>query len=236
MENAVLSLPGIKWSPASNNHNVEMVMHLAKVTLYQVYVSQSAAHNEIHVVSQDTAASHDSAASQDKVASQANVAVFARKDFKVGALSLLPFNTELVEGACKRLAGAVPLEMVITPDGEKATRVAFWVKPMALPNKTAVNQQKAVVMVPFWLMAKSSQEPKKVAEGVAASQGVQNEQLIYKTAEVDVQAPSAIGRGGRNIKSKVAMRVPYLTNDMSLAKGARLLVKGNLPAALEDTT
>ena len=243
VENAVLSLPGIKWSPTSNNHNAEMVLHLAKVTLYQVYVSQSAAHNEIHVVSQDTAASHDSAASQDKVASQANVAVFARKDCKAGVLSLLPFNTELVQGACKRPAGAVPLEMVITPDGEKATRVAFWVKPMALPNKTAVNQQKAVVMVPFWLMAKSSQEPKKVAEGrgasqeyVAASQGVQNEHLIYKIAEFDVQAPSAIGRGGRNMKSKVAMRIPYLTNDMSLAKGARLVVKGNLPAALEDTT
>ena len=75
----------------------------------------------------------------------------------------MPFNTELVDGACKRPAGAVPLEMVLTPDGEKATCVAFWVKPMALPSKTVVSQQKAVVMVPFWLMAKSNQEPKKVA-------------------------------------------------------------------------
>ena len=237
VENAVLSLPGIKWSPTSNNHNAEMVLHLAKVTLYQVYVSQSAAHHEIHVMSQDTGASRDSAASQ------ANLAVFARKDFKAGVLSLLPFNTELVDGACKRPAGAVPLEMVITPDGETVTRVAFWVKPMALPNKTTVSQQKAVVMVPFWLMAKSSQEPKKVAggggaipEGVAASQGVQNDHLTYKIAEFDVQAPSALGRGGRNVKSKVAMRIPYLTNDMSLSKGARLLVKGNVPATLEDTT
>ena len=245
VENPVLSLPGIKWSPTSNNHNAEMVLHLAKVTLYQVYVSQSAAHNEIHVVSQDTAASQDEAASQDKAASQGKLAVFARKDFKAGVLSLLPFNTELVDGACKRPAGAVPLEMVLTPDGEKATCVAFWVKPMALPSKTVVSQQKAVVMVPFWLMAKSNQEPKKVAasggaskEGVAASQGVHNEHLIYKIAEFDVQAPSLIGRGGRNVKSKVAMWIPYLTNDMSLDKGARLLVKGNMPAALEeeDTT
>ena len=154
----------------------------------------------------------------------------------------MPFNTELVDSACKRPAGAVPLEMVLMPDGEKATRVAFWVKPMALPNKTIVSQQKAVVMVPFWLMAKSSQEPKKVAEGrgasqeyVGASQGVQNEHLIYKIAEFDVQAPSALGRGGRNIKSKVAMRIPYLTNDMSLGKGARLLVQGNLPAEWAHT-
>ena len=155
----------------------------------------------------------------------------------------MPFNTELVDGACKRPAGAVPLEMVLTPDGEKATCVAFWVKPMALPSKTVVSQQKAVVMVPFWLMAKSNQEPKKVAasggaskEGVAASQGVHNEHLIYKIAEFDVQAPSLIGRGGRNVKSKVAMRIPYLTNETSLGKGARLLVMDSLPADLDDTT
>ena len=138
-ENPVLSLPGIKWSPTSNNHNAEMVLHLAKVTLYQVYVSQSAAHNEIHVVSQETAASQDKAASQDNAASQGKLAVFARKDFKAGVLSLLPFNTELVDGACKRPAGAVPLQMVFTPDGEKATCVGFWVKPMALPSKTVVS-------------------------------------------------------------------------------------------------
>ena len=92
-------------------------------------------------------------------------------------------------------------------------------------------------------MAKGRQDAKKVAaaggastEDVAASQGVQNAHLIYKTAEIDVPTPSAIWKGGRNIKSKVAMRIPYLTNDTSLGKGARLLVMGNLPAALEDTT
>ena len=140
-------------------------------------------------------------------------------------------------------AGAVPLEMIIKPDGEKPARVPFWVKPLALPNKAIVNQEKAVVLVPFWLMAKSMQEAKQVAagggastEGVAASQGVQNEHLIYKTAEFEVPEPSAIGGGGRNVKSKVAMRILYLTNDMSLGKGARLLVKHHLPAALEDDT
>ena len=187
----------------------------------------------------------DSAASQDKPLSPANATVFARKEFKAGALAILPFNLDLVEGSCKRPAGAVPLEIAIMPDGEAATRVPFWVRPVALPKATTVSQQRAAVMVPFWLMAKSSQEPKKVAagggaskEGVAASQGVHNEHLIYKIAEFDVQAPSLIGRGGRNVKSKVAMWIPYLTNDMSLDKGARLLVKGNMPAALEeeDTT
>ena len=60
--------------------------------------------------------------------------------------------------------------------------------------------------------------------------------LIYKTAEFEVPEPSAIGRGGRNVESKVTMRTLLLTNDMSLGKGARLLVKDDLPAALEDTT
>ena len=31
------------------------------------------------------------------------------------------------------------------------------------------------------------------------------------------------------------MWIPYLTNDMSLDKGARLLVKGNMPAAWAQT-
>ena len=249
VENAFLSLPAIKWSITSNNHNKEMVLHMAKTTLYKVYVAQSSAHNEIHIVGQDTGASPDSTASkdkgasQDKVASQVNFAAFARNDFKAGVLTLLPFNTELVDGACKKPPGAVPLVMIITPDGEKPTEMPFWVKPLALPNKAIVNQEKAVVLVPFWLMAKGRQDAKKVAaaggastEDVAASQGVQNAHLIYKTAEIDVPTPSAIWKGGRNIKSKVAMRILYLTNDKSVGKGDRLLAVDDLPAALESTT
>ena len=69
---------------------------------------------------------------------------------------------------------------------------------------------------------------------MAASQGVQNGHLIYKAAQFEVQSPSAMGKGGRNVKSKVVMRMPYLTNGKSLDKGARLLVKEQLPAELED--
>ena len=232
VEDAVLSLPGIKWSPTSNNHNNEMVVHLAKGALYQVYLAQSAAHNEIHVVRQD------SAASQDKPLSPANVAVFARKEFKAGALAILPFNLDLVEGSCKRPAGAVPLEIAIMPDGEAATRVPFWVRPVALPKATTVSQQRAAVMVPFWLMAKSSQQPKKVAaasqEVEAACHGVEDGNLIYKTASFELNSPSALGKGGRNVKSKVRMRILYLTNDMNMEKGARLVVKGDMPAELEE--
>ena len=89
-------------------------------------MSQSAAHDEIHVAS-----------SRDEwlAESQADLAVFARRKFKAGELVLLPVNHCLVEGTCKRPVGAMPLEMVITPDGEKATRVAFWVKPLSVPRR-----------------------------------------------------------------------------------------------------
>ena len=97
-------------------------------------------------------------------------------------------------------------------------------------------------------MAKRSQEPKHDAkgagashigrvasqEGVVAIQCVQNGHLIYKTAQFDIQSPSALVRGEQRVKSKVRMRIPYLTNDKSLVKGARLLVKGSLLAELED--
>ena len=155
---------------------------------------------------------------------------------------MLPFNTDLVSSALKRPVGAVPLEMVITPDGEKPTRILFWVKPMSLPSQTVVDQQKAVVVAPFWLMAKHRQEAKQVAadgeasqDGVAAIQGVDVEHLVYQVVEFNVPGASAIGRPGRKAKSKVVMRTLHLTNDMSLRKGARLLVKDDLPAALEDT-
>ena len=182
-------------------------------------MSQSAAHDEIHVAS-----------SRDEwlVESQADLAVFARRKFKAGELVLLPVNHCLVEGTCKRPVGAMPLEMVITPDGEKeATRVAFWVKPCWGPSRIFDNL--VAEIVPFWLLTETQQAPE--SQGKAASQG----SLIYAIAEVDVPSPAAIVKGGRDVKSKVTMRIPYLTNDMSLDKGARLFVKGNMIPAWAQT-
>ena len=59
--------------------------------------------------------------------------------------------------------------------------------------------------------------------------------MIYAIAEVDVPSPAAIVKGGRDVKSKVTMRIPYITNDMSLDKDARLFVKGNMLAAWAQT-
>ena len=95
---------------------------------------------------------------------------------------------------------------------------------------TQENVWASAAIVPFGLLTQTQQASK--SQGKVASQG----SLIYAIAEVDVPSPAAIVKGGRDVKSKVTMRIPYLTNDMSLAKGARLLVKGNLLAALEDTT
>ena len=220
-ESAARSVPSIQWKPATIDQRAEMERQLATTTLWQLYMSQSAAHDEIHVASADD---------EWLAESQGNLAVFARRKFKAGELVLLPFNHNLVEGTVKRPVGAMPLEMAITPDGEKATRVAFWVKPLWQPKRVRGNLTAAIV--PFWLLTKTQQAPE--SQGKAASQG----SLIYAIAKVDVPSPAAIVKGGRDVKSKVTMWIPYLTNDMSLDKGARLLVKGNMPAALEeeDTT
>ena len=130
----------VQWKPATTDQRAEMVRQLATTTLWQLYMSQSAAHDEIHVAS---------ARDEWLAESQADLAVFARRKFKAGELVLLPFNHSLVEGTFKRPVGAMPLEMVITPDGEKATRVAFWVKPLWLPKRMCVNLTAAIVPFGF---------------------------------------------------------------------------------------
>ena len=79
------------------------------------------------------------------------------------------------------------------------------------------------------LLTKTQQASKSQCK--AASQG----SLIYAIAKVDVPSPAAVVEGGRDVKSKVAMRIPYLTNDMSLDQSARLLVQGNMPAEWAQT-
>ena len=184
-------------------------------------MSQSAAYDEIHV------ARGKQTPDEWLAESQADLVVLARRKFKAGELVLLPVNHCLVEGTCKRPVGAMPLDMVIAPDGEKATRVAFWVKPLWQPKRVRGNLTAAIV--PFWLLTKTQQAPE--SQGKAASQG----SLIYAIAKVDVPSPAAIVKGGRDVKSKVTMWIPYLTNDMSLDKGARLLAKGNMLAAWAQT-
>ena len=82
-ESAVMSLPSIQWKPATTDQRAEMVRQLATTTLWQLYMSQSAAHDEIHVAS---------ARDEWLAESQADLAVFARRKFKAGELVLLPFN------------------------------------------------------------------------------------------------------------------------------------------------
>ena len=99
-----------------------------------------------------------------------------------------------------------------------------------------MSQQKATVIVPFWLMTKSFQQAKKITaasdEGVAASQG----HLVYKTIAFELQSPSAPCKAWRNMKSKIRMRIPYLTNDSILEKACRLVAKDDLPLQLEEDT
>ena len=98
---------------------------------------------------------------------------------------------------------------------------------------TQENVWASAAIVPFGLLTKTQQASK--SPGKAASQG----SLIYAIAKVVVPSPAAVVEGGRDVKSKVAtripLRIPCLTNDMSLDKGARLLVQGSMPAEWAQT-
>ncbi len=58
----------------------------------------------------------------------------------------------------------------------------------------------------------------------AASQGVENGTMIYRVATFEVQPPTPLTNGGRNTKTKVTIRLIYLTNEHNLEKGRRLIV------------
>ena len=164
-------------------------------------MSQSAAHDEIHVAS---------AADEWLAESQGNLAVFARRKFKAGELVFFAIQPQSRGGHCQEAGGSHALGYghYSTPDGEKANRVAFRVKPLRLPKKMFGNLTAAIVF--SGLLTKTQQASKSQCK--AASQG----SLIYAIAKVDVPSPAAVVEGGRDVKSKVAMRIPYLTNDMSL--------------------
>lgn len=94
---------------------------------------------------------------------------------------------------------------------------------------TQENVWASAAIVPFGLLTKTQQASK--SQGKASSQV----SLICAIAKAFVPSPAAIQEGGRDVKSNVAMRIPYLTSDMSLGKGARLLVQGNMPAEWAHT-
>ena len=104
-ESVLMSVPSVQWQPATIDQRAEMERQLATTTLWQLYMSQSAAHDQIHVAS---------AADEWLGWSKPDLAVFARRKFTARESVLLQFSLSLVEGTFKRPVGALPLGMVIT--------------------------------------------------------------------------------------------------------------------------
>ena len=213
--NQALELPGIKWSQCSNAENTSMLFHMACSTLYQVYVSQSAAHSDLHLIENDAATA----------SSQGKIGLYVTRDLKAGALALLPFSGDLVDGTLQRPAGSCPMAMVMKPKEEEPTVVPFWVKPKAVPKKMALSQERAVVLVPFWCLASKPE----------SSDGQTNAQpLEYKTATIPLGTPCSVEKGVRTTRGSISMRVLYMSNSSPLVKGTRIFITTRPPNALHE--
>lgn len=213
-QSLVLATAAVKWSPVSNAENSEMLQQLAATTLYQVYVSRSAAHGELHVLPNKDA----------EASSQGTLAIYAAREFKERALAIIPFGPveQATHGA--RPQGAVPLQMVIKPEQEKPTRVNFWVRPKKMPRKLALSQEKAVVVIPFWALASQHQGRPEMPSTA----------LAYRTATINVSSPVGLDKALRPSKSSISMRVVYMTNLVLLQAGDRVCAAESAPSELDS--
>ena len=229
-DSSTLAVAACKWAACSSEDNLKLWLHLALATLYQVYVSQSAAHSDLRLV----------ATPADCSASEGLVRVYAQRDFKTRTLVLLPFSSNVVGSDQSRPKDSLPLIMTVYPDKEEPTSITFWMKMKATPKHFLTDQSRATVVVPFWALATkprntwseaSSQENQ---EEIAASL----QTLVYKTSRVLVPTPVAVAKGVRVQKAKIVLKVMSLTNAEPVTKGTRLVVNAkpdnNLPSDDEE--
>ena len=208
----------VKWAQCSTVENTEMLKHVVASTLYQSYVARSSAHDDLHVVSV-----------------KGDFHVFATKEMKPGALVLLPFGA--LESAHDTKAVGVPVVLEI--GGEKSgqtTNVLYQIRPKNTPKKQASSQEKAMVLVPFWVLA-TKPEGKAVA-GKAASSKAASSQVVslldYKTTAVNVHAAPALEKRSTRSKASIVLKTICLTNKEVVPKGSRLIVSEKLPVKLPE--
>lgn len=220
-EPASLTLAACKWAACSTEDNMKMWMQLTQTTLYQLYVSQSAAHNDLRVTITPTEA----------VAMDGIVRVYAARDFKPKTLVLLPFSTSIIGSDQARPKDAVPVTMIVYPEKEEKSSMTFWMRMRALPKSLASSQDRAVVLIPFWALAA---RPHKPVSGQDQNEDESNlHVLVYRKVTVDIPTPAAVTKGVRVQKPKIQLCVPCMTNTNAITKGSRLMIAGKVPAGLE---
>ena len=146
---------------------------------------------------------------------------------KAGALVMLPFG-DIVDNTCSA-PGSVPVTLEIAGEkGGETARVAYKIRSKETPKKTTGTQTKAVVLVPFWVLATkpaASKELKADSSKVA--------KLQYKTTTVNVPTTPQVEKRIAKGKTNIVMKTTCLTNSEDVTKGARLGVAEGPPYTLE---
>ena len=202
-----LPQPVCKWAACSSDDNGKMWIHIVQTALYQIFMTQSAGHSDVHVA----------VISDEEQGSQA-VRLFAAKDHKPRTLLLLPWNMPLTTGDVSRPTGAVPAQLTVAPYKEKPVTVNFWIKPKRQPSSSSdlTQSDKALTLVPFWTA---------VAQASSQADG-QDSNLDYATAVVQLPTPPPVAKGVRVHKGSMTLKVVCLTSTNAISKGARLTVAG----------
>ena len=118
---------------------------------------------------------------------------------------------------------------------DKPVVADFWIKSKATPKKLIVGCEKAVVMVPFWVLA-STPLRAPPAEAEALSQEGQTRTCValdYKTVSIEVPSPSVASAAGGKPKGKITVGVQCMTNPEPLAAGSRIFVSRRPPDELD---
>ena len=97
--------------------------------------------------------------------------------------------------------------------------------PTLPPKKAIGTQKKAVVLVPFWVLATKPVASEELE--AASSQAVAK--LQYKTTTVNVPTAPLLEKRTAKGKTNIAMKTTCLTNSEVVAKGAWLVVAEGPP-------
>lgn len=150
--------------------------------------------------------------------------MFAIKEMKAGALVMLPFG-DIVDNTCSA-PGSVPVTLEIAGEkGGQTARVEYKIRSKETPKRTTGTQKKAVVLVPFWVLATKPVASEELQ--AASSQAVAK--LQYKTTTVNVPTAPQLEKRSAKGKTNIVMKTTCLTNSEVVAKGAWLVVAEGPP-------
>ena len=208
-----LDKSAMKWAVAGSEDNAKMCTMIAQVTLYNLYTSQSTAHQDIVVLPMPEELKEEQGLWQ----------IVALRDFKPRTLFFLPWNTGIFADAGIQPPHAVALMLLVQPEKQPETQMKLWLKAKNTPKTLAAHQERATVLVPFWML--SGKPVAEIAEGMC--------ELKYEKLRVTVPQPGVLSKGVRVGRSRVQLLLPVMTNEIAVARGQRLVVCGVVPC-LDD--